>query len=62
MKYGLGLLLIAPMLAVLIWRDVSAHAIGAATLLALALLSPVVFRYSRLLWIYMDMLLFDRRK
>lgn len=62
MNYGLGLVLIAPLMAWMIWVDYSAHSIGAAAVVALAILSPVVFRYARLLWIYMDLCLFDTAK
>ena len=62
MNYFLGLLFLSPMVGWMIWRDYSAHAIGAASVLGLVVMAPLVFRYARVLWIYMDMLLFDTKR
>lgn len=61
-NYFLGLALLSPMVAWMLWESYSAYAIGGASVVALVFLSPVVFSYARVIWLYLDMLLFDTKR
>src|SRR5262245_5008645 len=50
-SYALALILVAPLSLWMMYNDYSAFAIIAASILVLAPLSPLFFRYSRLMWI-----------
>ncbi len=54
-SYGMGLALGAPMaLLLMVFWNFSMNEFLLALLLALALFSPLLFRYSRILWMHLD--------
>lgn len=53
-SYGLGILSALPLCAVMFFNKYSAWAIFAAAAAQLALLSPLLFRYSRVMWLHFD--------
>lgn len=61
-NYFLGLGVLSPLVAWMIWKDYGAYAIFGASVLGLAICSPLVFSYARAIWIYLDMLLFDTKR
>lgn len=60
-SYGMGALAIAPLCVALWTWGATAEWIGAAALAQTLLFSPLLFRYSRILWMHMDQR-FDPRK
>ena len=61
-SYAMGLVVAGPMSLWMMFRQYSAIAMISATILVLAPLSPIIFRYSRLMWIYIDVLVFDTKR
>jgi len=53
-NYALGLALVVPPAVVMLLLGIPWSVIIAAALAELALLSPLIIRYSRLIWMYMD--------
>jgi len=53
-SYAMGVAAVTPLVVVGLARGWSRPLIGGAAIVELALLSPLVFRYSRVLWMYMD--------
>lgn len=53
-SYGMGAIAIAPLCLVLWAADASLEQIGFAALAQTIVLSPLLFRYSRTLWMHMD--------
>jgi uncharacterized protein (DUF983 family) len=53
-SYGMGVAAVTPLVVVGLARDWSRPLIGGAAIVELTLLSPLVFRYSRVFWMYMD--------
>jgi len=53
-NYGLGLAVVVPPAAVLMLLGFSWRFIIGAALVELVVLSPLIIRYSRLIWMYMD--------
>lgn len=53
-SYGMGCILLIP-LGVLSWNsDIPIPVIGILAMIQTALFSPLLFRYSRVLWLHMD--------
>ena len=61
-SYAMGLVFVIPLSLWMIHRDYSTAAVIFACVGVLGALSPLMFRYSRLIWIYFDVLLFDTRR
>lgn len=59
--YILGFLAILPVTIILFLYDVAPIWFLVSTLLVLTLLSPLIFRYSRALWMHLDMMLDPHR-
>ena len=59
-SYGLGLVSAVPTCLYLFRLGVSDGLVIAAALLQLTLLSPLIFRYSRVLWLHLDQLISPR--
>jgi len=53
-SYGMAVLAVLPVCLVMIEHDASLPAIGVVMAAELTLLSPVLFRYSRVLWLHFD--------
>ena len=53
-NYGLGLAVVVPLAIILLLLGFSWSVVLIAGLAELALLSPLIIRYSRLIWMYMD--------
>jgi hypothetical protein len=53
-SYAMGVAAVTPLVIVGLARDWNRLLVGCAAIVELALLSPLVFRYSRVLWMYMD--------
>ena len=54
-SYGMGILAVAPLvLALMFWSGLPASSIGWLAGLELLLLSPWLFRYSRVAWMHFD--------
>ena len=58
--YTLGFLIILPSAFVLFWFDASIPFFSVAIIVETLLLWPLIFRYSRVLWMHMDQLLDPR--
>src|SRR5690606_16532083 len=52
-NYLLGLGFLSPLVAWMIWADYGPFTIFGACVAGLAVLSPLVFSYARVIWIYM---------
>ena len=53
-SYGIGILLAAPVSIYLFLQGFSEPAIFAIAIAQLAIISPLLFRYSRVAWMYFD--------
>lgn len=53
-SYGIGVFAVAPLCVALYLLDYSVTVIGVSIFAELILLSPLLFRYSRVLWMHMD--------
>lgn len=53
-NYGLGLAVVVPLTGILLLLGFSWSVIIPAGVAELAVLSPLIIRYSRLIWMYMD--------
>ena len=53
-SYAMGVAAVTPLVVAGLLRDWNRLLVGGACVVELALLSPFVFRYSRVLWMYMD--------
>lgn len=53
-SYGMGVLAMAPLCVTLWALDAPLETIGIAALGQAIVLSPILFRYSRVLWMHMD--------
>lgn len=54
-SYGLGVAAVTPLvLALLLWTDLSLTNVGWISGLELLVLSPWLFRYSRVIWLHLD--------
>ena len=53
-NYALGLAVVVPLAVILLLFDCSWSVVIAVALAELGLLSPLIIRYSRLIWMYMD--------
>jgi uncharacterized protein (DUF983 family) len=53
-SYGLGILLSLPLCGVMFYHEYSPWAIFAAVIAQLSLLSPLLLRYSRAMWLHFD--------
>jgi len=53
-SYGLGILISLPICAAMFFHDYSPWAIFGVVILQLALLSPLLLRYSRVAWLHFD--------
>ena len=53
-SYAFGVTLVAPLVVVGVARGWDPLVVGCASIVELTLLSPLVFRYSRVCWMYMD--------
>jgi uncharacterized protein (DUF983 family) len=60
--YVLAFLLIVPILLVLYFRQVSGFWFITVTSIVLAIFSPLIFRYARVIWMHMDELMDPRRE
>jgi hypothetical protein len=60
--YVLAFLLIVPLLLVLYFRQVSGFWFITVTSITLAIYSPLIFRYARVIWMHMDELMDPRRE
>lgn len=59
--YALGFLLLVPSAIWLYWQGVTLGLFSAVIILEIVVLWPLIFRYSRILWLHLDQLL-DPRK
>jgi hypothetical protein len=53
-SYAMGVAAVTPLVVVGVLRGWNRPLVGVAAIVELTLLSPLVFRYSRVLWMYMD--------
>lgn len=53
-NYALGLAVVVPLALILLLLGLSWSMVITAGLVELVLLSPLIIRYSRLIWMYMD--------
>jgi hypothetical protein len=58
--YAAGFLALLPTAVWLAWQNVSIAAFSVAMIAQTALLTPLIFRYARLLWMHTDQLLDPR--
>lgn len=59
--YALGFLIILPSAFVLFWFDASITFFSVAIVVETLLLWPLIFRYSRVIWMHLDQVLDPRR-
>lgn len=59
--YVMAFLVIVPMLLVLYFRGASAFWFTVYVSITLAILSPIIFRYARVIWMHIDELMDPRR-
>ncbi len=53
-SYGLGVVLTVPVAIIMFLNDFHVDWIGVVLLAQLAVLSPIIFRYSRVVWMHFD--------
>jgi uncharacterized protein (DUF983 family) len=59
--YAAGFLILAPTAVLLAWLDVSIAVFSGVIILETVILTPVIFRYARLIWMHADQMLDPRR-
>jgi uncharacterized protein (DUF983 family) len=59
--YVMAFLVIVPVLLILYFRGASAFWFTVYVSITLAILSPIIFRYARVIWMHMDELMDPRR-
>lgn len=59
--YAAGFLILAPTAVLLALRDVSIAVFSGAIILETAILTPLIFRYARLIWMHADQMLDPRQ-
>ncbi len=60
--YVMAFLVLVPMLLILYFNGASALSFTIAVSIALAILSPILFRYARVIWMHVDELMDPRRE
>jgi uncharacterized protein (DUF983 family) len=53
-NYALGLMVLLPVVGILLFYDVSEWTIVTVSAIELVVLTPLIVRYSRLVWMYVD--------
>jgi hypothetical protein len=53
-SYAMAVICVVPVVVIGLWRNWSYPVIGAAAGVELVLLSPLLFRYSRVIWMHFD--------